>query len=63
MIEILEGEELVDAVDDIIDGLEIILRYDLCCQYLKRLVKIFPNKGLYYDYLAGDVFQSKKGSV
>ncbi|GAF86572.1 unnamed protein product, partial [marine sediment metagenome] len=63
MIEILEREELVDAVDDIIDGLEKILRYDLCCQYLKRLVKLFPNKGLYHDYLAGDVFQSKKGSV
>jgi len=63
LIEILEGEELIDAVDNVIDGLEELLRFDLCCRYLKNLIKLFPNKGLYYDYLAGDIIKSKKGSI
>ncbi|KKK98676.1 hypothetical protein LCGC14_2640360, partial [marine sediment metagenome] len=63
LIEILEGEELIDAVDSVIDGLEELLRFDLCCRYLKNLIKLFPNKGLYYDYLAGNVMKSKEGSI
>lgn len=63
LIEILEGEELIDAVDSVIDGLEGLLRFDLCCRYLKNLIKLFPNKGLYYDYLAVNVMKSKEGII
>ncbi|MBA7712822.1 hypothetical protein ES703_121812 [subsurface metagenome] len=63
MIEIIEGKELDDTVDNITDGLERHLRYDLCCRYLKRLIKLYPKKGLYYNYLAGYIAQSKNGNI
>jgi len=63
MIELLEGEELVDEVDELIDGLEKRLRYDLCCRYLEKLVEMYPEKALYYDYWAGSELRSRNGSA
>lgn len=63
MIEIMDGEELFDTVDKLINGLERHLRYDLCCRYLKRLIELYPKKALFYDYLAGSILQSKNSSI
>lgn len=63
MIELLEGEELIDTVDELVEGLEKRLRYDLCCRYLKKLAEMFPEIALYYDYWAGSELRSRNGSV
>lgn len=63
MIELLEGEELIDAVDELIEVLENRLRYDLCCRFLKKLVEMYPEQALYYDYWAGSELRSRNGSV
>ena len=63
MIELLEGEELIDAVDGLIEGLENRLRYDLCCRYLKKLAEMYPEQALYYDYWASSELRSRNGSV
>jgi len=63
MIELLEGEELIDAVDELIEGLENRLRDDLCCRYLKKLAKMYPERALYYDYWAGNELKRRNGSI
>ena len=63
IIELLEGEELIDVVDELIESLENRLRYDLCCRYLKKLAEIYPEQALYYDYWAGSELRSRNGSV
>lgn len=63
VIELLEGEELVDVVDELIEGLENRFRYDLCCRYLKKLAEMYPERALYYDYWAGNELKRRNGSV
>jgi tetratricopeptide (TPR) repeat protein len=52
-------KELIDTIDNFIDFLENELRYDICCKYLRQFVELFPQKALFYDYLAGDIARSK----
>lgn len=59
MLVLLEGEELFDTIEHIVDFLEDELRFDLCCKYLRKFIQRFPKKALYYDYLAGDILRSR----
>jgi tetratricopeptide (TPR) repeat protein len=63
MFEIIKGKELEDMVTSITDGFEEKLRYDLACRYLKKLIKLYPRKALYYDYLASDIAQSINADI
>ena len=63
MIVLLKGEELIDTVHNVIDFLEQVLRYDICCKYLRLLTNLFPNNALYYDYLAVNIAESNKEDI
>lgn len=63
MLILANEKELIETIDNFIDFLELQLRYDLCCKYLRKFTVRFPNKALFYDYLASNLAQSKNGNV
>ena len=63
MIELLHGEELKDAVHQLVVSLEDRTRYDTCCRYLATLVDLHPKEALYYDYWACSESHRRNGSM
>jgi tetratricopeptide (TPR) repeat protein len=56
-------KELIDTINNFIDFLENELRFDMCCKYLRQFIELFPQKALFYDYLAGDIARSKNENI
>ncbi len=63
MLILANKEEQITTVDNFIDFLELQLRYDLCCKYLRKFIELFPKKALFFDYLASNLAQSKNGNI